>query len=630
MATSTVRVVFLGDSSSATAAVGKLDNSFGGLGRAAKVAALAIGGALVLALGKAVDAAIEFERAMRNVNSIAKLSEKELGRLSKQVLELAGETGQAPKTLAEGLYDIVSSGFEANDAIKVLAASAKAATAGLTDTKTAARAVAAALNAYHLGADDARKVSDILFETVNKGVLTFEELAQNIGDVVPLGAPLGISLEEIGAALATLTLQGGSAAERATQVKNTMIQLASPSKALKALFEDLGFESAEMAVKTHGLAGVLGMLDKATQGSVTRTSALTPEIRALMGVVGLTGENFETYEKNLRAMERATDGAGATSAAFSEQAKSVSFQWQQAKASLTAAAIPLASLLFPALVKGAEATRLLADAMNRAMPTIQRLVEQAMAAIKRAWERDGQQAFESARRITIALGQVVQAVWPDIRATVISAVNAMEPALQSLMKVIRALAPAVEALAPAFVVALKVILASVRVQLKAIELFFRGLNAAIDAVTGAVNALISALRALASAIRSIPSLPKLPSIPDLNPFRAEGGPVSAGMPYIVGEKGPELFVPARSGRIVPNTALPALHAPALAGAYPVSGVSTRGSGGGGDVIVQISSNDSLLGELLSRAIDVRVIRQADAISQRIGERADIRSRAGRV
>lgn len=35
-------------------------------------------------------------------------------------------------------------------------------------------------------------------------------------------------------------------------------------------------------------------------------------------------------------------------------------------------------------------------------------------------------------------------------------------------------------------------------------------------------------------------------------FRAEGGPVGAGNSYIVGEKGPELFVPGSSGSIIPN------------------------------------------------------------------------------
>jgi tape measure domain-containing protein len=37
--------------------------------------------------------------------------------------------------------------------------------------------------------------------------------------------------------------------------------------------------------------------------------------------------------------------------------------------------------------------------------------------------------------------------------------------------------------------------------------------------------------------------------------RATGGPVSSGTPYLVGEKGPELMVPGRSGSVVPNNAL---------------------------------------------------------------------------
>ena len=38
-------------------------------------------------------------------------------------------------------------------------------------------------------------------------------------------------------------------------------------------------------------------------------------------------------------------------------------------------------------------------------------------------------------------------------------------------------------------------------------------------------------------------------------FRADGGPVGAGGAYVVGEEGPELFVPHSSGSIVPNGAM---------------------------------------------------------------------------
>ena len=37
--------------------------------------------------------------------------------------------------------------------------------------------------------------------------------------------------------------------------------------------------------------------------------------------------------------------------------------------------------------------------------------------------------------------------------------------------------------------------------------------------------------------------------------KAKGGPVSGGTPYIVGEKGPELFIPGASGTVIPNNQL---------------------------------------------------------------------------
>lgn len=46
------------------------------------------------------------------------------------------------------------------------------------------------------------------------------------------------------------------------------------------------------------------------------------------------------------------------------------------------------------------------------------------------------------------------------------------------------------------------------------------------------------------------------------PARADGGPVTAGIPYIVGERGKELFVPKTSGAIIPNHVVPNVRLPA--------------------------------------------------------------------
>jgi len=44
------------------------------------------------------------------------------------------------------------------------------------------------------------------------------------------------------------------------------------------------------------------------------------------------------------------------------------------------------------------------------------------------------------------------------------------------------------------------------------------------------------------------------------PGRANGGPVGAGEAYMVGERGPELFVPKQAGSIIPNNKLGAASA----------------------------------------------------------------------
>ena len=56
---------------------------------------------------------------------------------------------------------------------------------------------------------------------------------------------------------------------------------------------------------------------------------------------------------------------------------------------------------------------------------------------------------------------------------------------------------------------------------------------------------------------------------------AKGGPAKAGTPYIVGEEGPELFVPGASGTVVPNNQL-----------------QSSGGGMGGGTVINISAVDT--------------------------------------
>lgn len=321
-------------------------------GQVVKVAAAAAALAVAAVAVTAIKMAADFDRAMRNVNSISQMPEAAFHRLSDQVIELSKNVPQSATTLAEGLYDIASSGFQGAAGMEVLNASAKAASAGLSDTKTAARAIVAVLNAYGMTAADASKVSDVLFQTVNVGVISFEELASQVGDVVGIAAAAKISIAEVGAAIAAMTLSGISGAEATTSLNRVIQQLLNPSDALTNLMHSLGYESGYAMLQALGLHGTMEKLRIATGGNVEALLQLFPEIRSARGAFALMAADGANYAKTFAAIADETNSAGATQRAFNEQMKSLSAQWDIFRNRLDAAMITLGTKMIPLVSQG--------------------------------------------------------------------------------------------------------------------------------------------------------------------------------------------------------------------------------------------------------------------------------------
>ena len=80
-------------------------------------------------------------------------------------------------------------------------------------------------------------------------------------------------------------------------------------------------------------------------------------------------------------------------------------------------------------------------------------------------------------------------------------------------------------------------------------------------------------------------------------FAANGGPVKGGKPYIVGEKGPELFTPGVSGNITPNHALGG-------STSVVVNVDASGSSVQGD-----DQSANQLGQVIAAAVQAEIVNQ---------------------
>ncbi len=321
-----------------------------------KVAAVSVLGVASALTGAAI-AAASFDASMRNVNSIAGLSEKGFKSLEGQVLKLSTAVGKSPTDLANGLYSIVSSGFKAQDAMKILTAGARAARAGLTDTATATGALTAVLNSYGIGANGARKTSDLLFQAVNFGVENFTQLAGAMGKVLPQGRALGVSLQDLLAAQAALTRQGNSASESSTQLGAIFTALVKPSKSLSAELKTMGFDSGQAAIAHLGLKGTLDALGKAVGGNQATLASWFKNIRALRGVDGLEGTTHAAtiFTAAVKSMDDATKGSGETAKVYAEQQKSTAAQFDHLKAAVDVAAVTIGSALLPQINAGITA-----------------------------------------------------------------------------------------------------------------------------------------------------------------------------------------------------------------------------------------------------------------------------------
>jgi TP901 family phage tail tape measure protein len=189
-----------------------------------------------------------FERGMLNINSIAKVSRPELDAMGKSVLSMSGEFGQSGRHDDRGPVRHQLIGVRRGQGHRRAArASSKAATAGLATTSEAAKGITAVLNSYGLQAADSAHVSDVLFKTVERGVVSFPELSAVIGTTAALASPLGVSLEEVGAALSVMTRHGIDAENATTQLNAIMSSMLQPSVEAAALAKQLGIDWSSAA-----------------------------------------------------------------------------------------------------------------------------------------------------------------------------------------------------------------------------------------------------------------------------------------------------------------------------------------------------------------------------------------------
>ena len=261
----------------------------------------------------ATAAANEFNQIIADISAITELQIK---KIEKSLLQLDNVFGR-PSNTASTFYETISSGVRGttDDVANYVKAVGKAATTIRADIENTGNVMTTLTNAYDLSIQDTQKLVDFLYLTVREGKAHGDELARTLGLVINSAAETGVSLNELGAAIAILS-RTQSASQSMIGLNQMLNSLIKPTLQATAEARKWNIELGASALQAKGFTATLQELHDKVGGNVEALEKMFGNIRAGRAALSLTGQQFDNFMTTLREFEL---GAGTGEEAFTKQ-----------------------------------------------------------------------------------------------------------------------------------------------------------------------------------------------------------------------------------------------------------------------------------------------------------------------
>ena len=326
----------------------------------------------------------DFQQGMTTIVTGAGEAASAIPQLSAGVLQLAKDTGTSTKQLTDGLYMIESGGFRLNTPIKaldLLRAAAEGAKVGNADLGTVADATDTILKNFgENGALTANQAVNTLIDTVAHGKTHMEDLASALAMVLPTGAAAGLGLNDVMAAMATMTSIGVPAAESATYLRQTIVALMAPSAGARKALADIGLTAKQVAdsmSEKHGgsMPMALQLIEdhltkkfpKGSAGYLAAIREISGGSRQMQGMLDLTGDHLKTFYDNWYRLGVTMTGTSNKVTGWELVQKNLNQQFDRFKETLSTLMIQLGTQLLPV------ATALFKFLADVALPAVKNL-----------------------------------------------------------------------------------------------------------------------------------------------------------------------------------------------------------------------------------------------------------------
>ncbi|AYV95950.1 phage tail tape measure protein [Fusobacterium necrophorum subsp. funduliforme] len=236
--------------------------------------------------GFAVKGFADYEYSIKKIQTISKDSYE---TISTNIRKMAYETGTSSKELASSLYDIVQVIQDSPDKYKMLDTVNKLSIAGFTDTTQAAELLNSIMLTYGMTVNDLVKVSNKLIVTQNLGNTTIGKMAHNLGTLIPQAKMANVSLDEVLATVATLTLGGIRTDKATTGLRAMLSELSNESSKLGKEFKKItgGLDFKNYTLSGGTVIGALKLIQEKAKDADKAMTEMFGNIRSKTAAGGL-------------------------------------------------------------------------------------------------------------------------------------------------------------------------------------------------------------------------------------------------------------------------------------------------------------------------------------------------------
>lgn len=311
----------------------KIDSAFGKMTKSINAATIAKGAMAAAAIYVAnklrvtTKEVMAYQKQLGMVNTLLKVSRDELNKYGDEFERLSLKTGASKTEIANAAYQALSSGVGKGDLIGFLETASKTAIAGQATVEQSVGTITSIINAYKMEMSEAGKVADWLLTIQNEGVTTVRELGDQLGDVTSISAALGVSLNDVGGAIAQMTVNGNNTAKTITMLKSMLSELSKEGQTAADNFKKLSGQSFTEFIANGGtLQEAMIKMEEYAKKSNKSVVDLFSSVEAGSAALNLTGINAENFANKL---EKVASSSGELETAYKTATTNIYYEWQK-------------------------------------------------------------------------------------------------------------------------------------------------------------------------------------------------------------------------------------------------------------------------------------------------------------